>query len=128
MNKIILAINSMIENSDEISVVVGKNNEYIFSYQGSIWSIFEYNDPESGYSLVLYPRTKSISQLESLDNPRFNTPHIIYSSGDLKTQEALESFHELYNILKEKVYGVDDILNKIIMGSKTKKKTDTNKD
>ena len=98
------------------------------SYQGSIWSIFEYCEPdnESGYSLVLYPRTKSISQLESSDNPRFNTPHIIYCSGDLKTQEALESFHELYNILKEKVYGVDDILNKIIMSSKTKKKTDTN--
>ncbi len=139
MSKIILAINSMIENLDEISAVVAKGNEYFFSYQGSIWSIFEYYLPiesfptrvsdliktytrtrNNGYYLVLYPRAKSVSELESLDNPRSKEPNIIYNSEDLKTQEAYESFHELYNIIKGKLYGADDVLNKIIGSSKKK--------
>ena len=41
MNKIILAINSMIQNSDKISNVSVFNDEYFFNYKGYTWGILE---------------------------------------------------------------------------------------
>ncbi len=125
MSKIIQVINSMIENSEEISNVVVKGNEYFFSYKGHVWSIYEYTSEdmeEHGYTLVFYPRTKTVSELESLDYPRAVHPHLIYSSGDFKTKEALESFSNLYTTIKERIYGVDEVFNEIIESSKDSKK------
>ena len=111
MNKIILAINSMIQNSDKIFNVSVLNNEYFFNYKGYIWGILE---SKKGYILTYYPAYSTvidlINQIEYLDN----VVSINYNSDGFKNQEDIESFRDLYLIVNEKVYDLDKVLDDII--------------
>ena len=40
--------------------------------------------------------------------------YVKYDSAYIKTREATESFNELYQIIKEKLHGVDIVLDDII--------------
>ncbi|MDD7913766.1 hypothetical protein [Polaribacter ponticola] len=113
MSKIIKAINKMIENTDLITNVVLSEDEYFFLYNNKVkWSIIEEEDKD--ISLILYPNFNG--KLDELANI-VEWEHInmvTYNTMDFKTQEATETFNELLQIVKSKVFGVDNLLDEII--------------
>ena len=111
MNKIILAINSMIQNLDKISNVSVLNNEYFFQYKGYIWGIFESTE---NYILTYYPGSTTVTNLINVIEFSDDIDSISYNSDAFKNQEDIESFRDLYLIIKEKVYGLDKVLDDII--------------
>lgn len=68
--------------------------------------------------MSLYPSTEL--NLDDIISSEFSelkndTPDSInYSSSDHKSREATESYAELYNIVKSKVFRVDDIFDDIL--------------
>lgn len=115
MSKIIQAVNSIISNSNLIGkVLFGFNNELFFTYKNKYkWSIRRQED--GNYSLWFYPSEMSIEELATIQNEEWeNVPLMHYSTKDLATKEAFASFEELYRIAKEKVFGMDKVLDDII--------------
>ena len=117
MSKIVKAVNSMISNAEKISDVVilkypdNNDYEYVFKYDFKyIWGI---SNRGEDYSLFFYPEIKEVNKL----NPYMDwnsVEYITYNTKDLKTRETLESFAELYLIIKEKLHNVDGVLDDII--------------
>ncbi len=117
MSKIIQVINSIIEHSEKISNTEKIDNYYYFMYKEYVWSILRTDLDESGvgYYLSYYPRIKKVSDLTKLSMmERFKAECINYSTYDIKTQEAFESFAELYTIVKEKYFGVNKMFDDIL--------------
>jgi len=120
VSKIIQAINVMISNSDRITEVYSNNRELYFLYDGKHkWSILQRANDE-GVSLFYYPAKtiqSSVRELSSMSAYEFNQmegKYIMYTDNEFKTREALESFSELYRIVKEKLLDVDTALADII--------------
>jgi hypothetical protein len=114
--KIVQVINTIITNSSKISDVIKNGDEYFFIYDKKYkWSINKSGKSEEDYFIHLYPSNDlSITELAyKMDYSNFND-YVTYSTEDLKTREATESFRELYQIVSNKVYGIDDIFNDII--------------
>jgi len=119
MNRIVQVINAMISNVDKIDNVSNQiGSEYYFLYNNKHkWSII-YNAATEEYLLSLYPSTELTlddiisSEFSGLSN--YVPDSINYKSSDHKSREATESYAELYNIVKSKVFGVDDIFNDIL--------------
>ena len=115
--KIVQVINSIITNKSKISNVLRNDSEYFFVYNSKYkWSITK-SDKTDDYFIHFYPT--DIMNIEQLaNNQDWNSfPHYVsYKTEDLKTKEALETFRELYQIVADKVYGIDDIFNEIILG------------
>ena len=111
MNKIILAINSMIQNSDKISDVSVFDIEYFFEYKGYIWGILE---SKEDYILTYYPGSTTVTNVINRIEFTDDIDSISYNSDAFKNQEDIESFRDLYSTVKEKVYGVDKVLDDII--------------
>ena len=113
MSKIVIAVNSMISHAEKISdVIVNKeDNEFIFKYDDKyVWGI---TTEDEDYRLCFYPETREVDELRDFtDWNKF--PLVAYYSTDFKTREALESFGELYLIMKEKLHNVDEVLEDII--------------
>lgn len=114
MSKIVIAVNSMISHADQISNVEKSEDEYYFLYNNKYkWSMRE---KDGNYFLYFYPGNETLDQL--INTIDFNSIDlVIYSTQDLKTREAEESFRELYLILKEKFFEVDSALEDIIGGT-----------
>lgn len=118
MSKIVTAINVMVSNPDRIkNVIKGYNDkECFFVYDGKHpWSILKRADGE--YYLAYYPNNQDISHLAGIPDEHWNEANIhcvTYISKDLGAKEAKESMAELYSIVNEKVYGMDDVLDDII--------------
>ena len=113
MNKIVQVINAMISNSDKISNVRKNNKEYFFLYNNKFkWSISRGDD--ENYYVHFYPlNDMNIEELSTfLDWDQYE--YVTYSIKDIKTTEAIESFRELYQIVSDKVFGIDDIFDEII--------------
>lgn len=109
MTKIVRAVNSMISHAEKISDVSIFNAEYFFKFDNKyIWGIFE---KEEDYILSYYPVTEVVNDLS--DNWQ-DVPMVVYNTKELKTQESLESFRELYLTVKEKLYDVGKTLDDII--------------
>lgn len=111
--KIIQVINAMISNKDKISNVLQNEGEYYFLYDNKYkWSIKKSNDD---YTLFFYPtQAFSIEQLVKNNDWINFAEFVTYMSHEIKTREALESFSELYQIVSEKLYGLDDVFDEII--------------
>lgn len=111
--KIVQAVNAMVSNSDKISDVVGGQQELLFMYKKKyVWGIADRSDE---YGLWYYPDAKSTEELASLEPHEFeDMPLIYYSTKDIGTKEARDSFRELYQLVKEKVLGMDTVLDDII--------------
>lgn len=118
MSKLIQAINAIIINSSKISDVYQNKSEYYFLYDNKYkWSINMIDDENEGiiYNLHYYPIDVDISSLATTSNWSFYEGQFItYSTRDYKTKEAIESFVELYRIVKEKVLGINKVLDDII--------------
>lgn len=124
MSKIIKAINAMISKPDEITNVMEKsegatnffeNTEYYFLYKNKYkWSISKEN--EGNYFLHYYPGKQTLNELASYNSvvwQRFNN-YLTYRTDDFGTKEALESFSELFSIIIDKLYRMDDVFDDII--------------
>ncbi|OEC90736.1 hypothetical protein [Acinetobacter sp. YK3] len=114
MSKIVQAVNAMLSNSKLITDVMVEDNEYFFLYKSKYkWSIKRIEDE---IILWFYPGNESLQQLIhlTLGSDWQSVPMIRYSDKEIGTKEAKLSFVELYNLIKEKVYGVDDALDDII--------------
>lgn len=116
MSKIIKAMNVMISNSFSLRNVTQGHSpgEYFFNYEKYNWSI--YRNHENEYFLNYYPKIKSFKQIIdiSIDEWDESVEYVTYSTKDLPTKEARETFSELYTLVKEKIYGMDEILDDII--------------
>lgn len=94
MDKIILVINSMIINSNKITDILRRENEYFFKYDNKyIWGILK---RKGVIALSYYSEANEVRDIEhyfcSLDNC------ITFFSDSFGT-EALESFKELYALI-----------------------------
>ncbi len=112
MSKIVQAINSMIVNQDKISGVleIPESAMLLFLYDGKYkWGI---RCTDDDYILSFIQTERNLDQLdiEILNN----VPTIYYRASELGTKEAFASFQELYQILKEKLLGIDEVLKDII--------------
>ena len=123
MSKIISAINVMISNAERISHIRPYKHMYFFLYEKKHkWTIFQQHDAfhdQDDYILWYLPGDETIEEMISLlQSSAWNEYDrlIIYTSQELKTREARESMQELYTVVKEKAYNVDQSLDEIING------------
>ena len=114
MSKIIQAVNAMISNKEQITQASQGSQEFFFLYKNKYkWSIRR--DSGGDYILWYYPGTESILDLAQLhDQDWENVPMVAYKTKDIGTKEAHSSFAELYGIVKERIYGMNDVLDDII--------------
>lgn len=117
--KIVSAANAMIANPSRITSVLNslEGDEYFFLYDSKYkWSIAMGKD---NYNLYYYPTQVDLHTLASLDSDQWSNfeEMVRYSSKELGTKEAAATFAELYNLVKERLYGVSDVLDDIISSS-----------
>lgn len=117
MTKIVQVANAIITNKDKISDVFRNEKEYFFLYNNKYkWSISSFQDVED-YYLFFYPSdNQSIEELSNFSTQDWDhfSGFATYKSSEIKTREALETFRELYQIVSDKIFGLDDIFDEII--------------
>jgi hypothetical protein len=114
MSKIIKAIESMIANSKKIDNVakgISKvNDEYFFLYDKKYkWSIL-YKKAEEKYYLYFYPNGRTINELANITSWQ-GEGYVIYRSEDFDNPGI---FEDLFSLMKEKLYKLDEALDEII--------------
>lgn len=116
MSKIVQAVNSMIANPGNITNVIKGESESFFLYKGKYkWSIC---CREDGYHLWFYPGNETIETLASYESGEWgyeNVAMLHYHDAEIGTKEAKASFAELHTLVKEKAYGIDKVLDDIIL-------------
>lgn len=115
MSKIVQAVNSMIVNKKLIDSVIIGESEIFFRYRDKyIWSVRR--DPDSSeYLLWYYPGAGGVAEIAANDGSDWDhVPMVLYKTADIGTKEARASFAELHSIVKERVYGMDEVLEDII--------------
>lgn len=117
MSKIVVAANAMIEHKNKISnVVPGWNSsEIFFVFDGKYkWSIFKRSDGH--YSLMYYPGAQKLEFLAGLEDQEWAefSDFVTYSSKDISTRESIETFKELFGVVSDLRFGMDDVLDDII--------------
>ena len=115
MSKIVQAVNAMISNPKSITKVIpGAENrdELFFSYKDKYkWSMAS---REGDFILWFYPGDQPIERLANHADSWESLAIVTYKASEIGTKEAQQSFSELYGLLKERVYGVDAVLDEII--------------
>jgi hypothetical protein len=118
MSKIVSAANAMISNDHKIGSVSPNGSEYFFLYDNKHkWSIRHDAGTTENTVLFFYPSDDiSIEQLASFgqDDWQYYNKMVSYSAKEIGTIEAEQTFKELFSIVKEKAFGVDDVLDQII--------------
>lgn len=115
MSKIVQAVNVMIANKEKITDVKQLRIELYFLYDKKYkWSIMRDDDTDD-YLLYFYQTNLSIAELVTAsDEPDFEVDLVCYKAREIGTKEAFSTFRDLFQILKEKVLGVDEVLDDII--------------
>lgn len=121
MSKIVVAANVMIENKSQISSVLRGNGsvdgEVFFLYeQKHKWSIFKSSAGPEEYVLCYYPGTNSLRGYAAMDDSTDwdEVDIIFYRTKEIGTTEARQTFANLYSVVKELKFGMEDILDEII--------------
>ncbi|MBF0694897.1 MAG: hypothetical protein IR153_07565 [Flavobacterium sp.] len=111
--KIVQVINTMISNKEKISQVIREDNEFYFLYDNKFkWSILFSGDE---YYIKFYPKDDiQIYDIPSQTSWGGYKDFVLYSTEELKTREARETFAELYQVTADQLYGIDDIFDSII--------------
>jgi len=122
MSKIVEAVNVMISNQDKIdSTYQGTYEpEVFFRYDKKHnWSILR--NEAGDFYLHYYPAKYEVEDLASWPEEAWHEFRgmVSYNSKDLGTKEAKDSLRELYTVVKEKVFGMDDVLSDIIKSDAT---------
>jgi hypothetical protein len=115
VSKIVSAVNAMVLSQEKIKpVLLGISGEYFFMYDGKYkWSMKKDSDGEVW--LWYYPGALTLEQLSGIDGDEWDrVSMVIYRTSEIPGREAMQSFNELFSILKEKVYGMDEVLKDII--------------
>lgn len=114
MAKIIEVVNAMITNQEKITNVIKNDDEYYFLYNKKYkWSTKKEDD--ENYYIYFYPDpNKSLDDLTNITDWQGYGNYVSYTTADLKTQEAEETFRELFQIVSDKLYGIDKIFDDII--------------
>lgn len=115
MSKIVQAINAMISNPKLFNKIIKEGEELFFLYKEKYkWSMRR-NDA-GAYFLYYYPTQISLEDLARFEPYQWEnfSEMIIYRDSDIGTKEAKSSFADLYRLLTEKVFGVDEVLEDII--------------
>ena len=103
----------MIANPNLVSQAFKANGAYYFVYDSKFkWSISK--SYEGDYYLVYYPGNYTIQDIATLDPTVYIDEFVSYTTKEIKTREAVESFAELYQIIQSKLYNLDSILDQII--------------
>jgi hypothetical protein len=116
MSKIVQAVNSMIANSSKIIDVISDSNTYYFMYNNKYkWSIY-FSSDSNAYLLNYYSSKMPLNEIAQMPGEEWQyfTDYICYSTKEIGTKEAFSTFQELYRIVKEKLLGIDTVLNDII--------------
>ena len=118
MSKIVQAVNIMISNPNKITNIIKRGDIIYFLYLGKQkWSIgkHETSDGLVEYIIHYYTGEKNLEQLSTLPYYELaNEKYVAYSTEDIKTREAMESFKQLYMILNEMIVGIDDVFKEIV--------------
>lgn len=117
MSKIVQAVNAMISKPENITTVIKANDEFFFLYLDKYkWSMRRRDDQ---HLLWFYPGSEPIEQLVArADCGEWEGVDMVtYNDKDIGTKEAQASFSELYTLLKERVFGVNKVLDDIIADS-----------
>ncbi|MBN5054328.1 MULTISPECIES: hypothetical protein [Stenotrophomonas] len=114
--KVVTAANAMIANPKLITGVTPgrQGSEIYFLYDGKYkWSVNKFGDD---VNLFFYPGPHELGQLASWDEDDWHdfNEFVRYSSKELGTKEALATFSELYRVVQERRYDIDDVLQDII--------------
>lgn len=113
MSRIVQAVNSMVSNKLFNEVLVGPRGEIFFRYKKKyVWSLDENNND---FLLFFYPEETPIQILANYEaDDWLQIPMVKYSTEEIGTKEARQSFAELYSLLQERVHGVNVALDDII--------------
>lgn len=119
MSKIIQAVNAMISNHKLIDPVirVDYSGELFFLYKGKHkWSISKAGTDQKDYYLHYYPGNQDLATLANFSEDQWRgfSEIVTYKSLEIGTREAFNSMQELYTIVSEKLFGMDDVLDDII--------------
>ncbi|MRX70289.1 hypothetical protein SAMN06265349_101709 [Flavobacterium resistens] len=120
--KIVLVLNTIIAQREKISNVIPEENEFYFLYDNKYkWSIKKIlGDWDDEFIVDFFPDAKNeiipdtIDQIASNRKWGIKVNYARYSTKEIGTKEAYETFKDLYDILFNVVYGIDDIFNDII--------------
>ncbi|MGO9411725.1 MAG: hypothetical protein ACLQCB_13375 [Spirochaetia bacterium] len=115
--KIVEAVNMMITRADLIKNIVKEpdlSSSFLFDFDKYRWAITKRDSDD--FILVLFPNCElPTAELAELDMETYNNlEKVAYATSELKTKEAIASFADLYRKVQEKMYGIDQILDKII--------------
>ena len=115
--KIVSAANAMIATRDRITDVIPGTggSEIFFMYDRKHkWSITK--NVNADYTLFYYPGPQDLRALaEWPDEAWYDFNQMIrYSTSELGTKEAKETFAELYRVVGENLFGIDNVLDEII--------------
>lgn len=112
--KIVQAVNAMISNPDKITKVIKNDEEYFFIYRDAYkWSMRK--NEEGEHVLWFYPFEENIENLAAYGADDWaNVNMVAYKDSEIGTKEARASFAELYTLLKERVFGMNFVLDDII--------------
>ncbi len=115
MSKIVQAVNAMVSNPKLITNIIQSDGELFFMYRGKYkWSM-ALNRESDEYLLWHYPGNETLESLASYEGHDWEgTPMVTYKTADIGTKEAHASFAELYGLLKERLYGMNEVLDDII--------------
>lgn len=115
--KIVSAANAMIATRDRITdAIPGANgSEIFFLYDHKHkWSISKNGNGE--FTLFYYPGSQTIREMASWpDEAWYEFGQMIrYSTKEIGTKEAKETFAELYRVVTENLFGINGVLDEII--------------
>jgi hypothetical protein len=114
--RIIAAMNAMIENKSMIDAIYPISHivleGFVFEYKKKYkWAIiFDRNDDE--YFLIFYANTFESTEHLALQYPTTSTA--VYSTEEYKDRESVQTFKELFQTVRNKLYGIDAMLDDII--------------
>ena len=94
--------------------IQGLQGELYFIYKNRYkWSV--QRDRNGDISLHYYPGEQSIEQLAKFESFEWDDVDVVtYSSKEIGTREAMSSFLELYTLIKERLFKVNEVLDDII--------------
>lgn len=114
MSKIVQVANAIISNPQNITNVVSGGGELFFLYKDKYrWSI---KISDGDYFLYFYPGNPKLDNLLHAEhnNQWDNVEMVAYSTRQIATSEAKQTFSELFNLVKEKAYGIDEAFKDIL--------------
>lgn len=115
MSKIVQVANAIISNPQFITEAIADDDEFFFLYKDKYrWSIKE-NDEGNCY-LYFYPGCPSMDDIMNVSagSGWDSLGMVVYSASEIGTAESYQTFSELFNLIKEKAYGIDAAFDDIL--------------